>query len=258
MLEIVKELGLETAKVYALLISLYFGVGAVLVRTNARRPRIQDRPCPSHIVRRDILQSTKSLASISFFFALGSVMSRHGIGWRPPTGAWGAAGSLLASMLMFDTLFYWGHRLIHTRLLFKHVHKWHHVSRTPTVWSNNSDSLIDNCVLQSYWIFAHLVLPIHPAVLLVHKVFDQVSGMVGHTGHEYTSGRTEVSPYPMLAVTFHDQHHAYFNCNFATHFSIWDRSMRTLHPDYESTLKKVLGRPRDTAAVRTGDSAHST
>jgi len=249
MLELIKQLALETLKVYAILIGIYFVLGLTLTRLNRFRPRIQERSCPPRNVKRDILQSMRSLLSISFFFAAGTVLHERGIGWNAPSwGVVNTAISLLASLIVFDACFYWGHRLIHTKPFFKRVHKWHHLSRTPTVWSNNSDSFLDNCVLQSYWILAHFILPVHPYVLLAHKIFDQVSGMIGHTGHEYTSGKTEVYPYPMIAVTFHDQHHFYFKYNFSTHFSIWDRLMGTMHPEYESRVKELVG--GDKADVR--------
>ena len=69
---------------------------------------------------------------------------------------------------MFDAWFYWLHRLIDRRRLYRRVHRWHHLTVTPVVWSNNSDRLIDNLFLQSYWLVAHFLVPAAPAVLLVH------------------------------------------------------------------------------------------
>ena len=125
----------------------------------------------------------------------------------------------LASLLLFDTWFYWGHRLIHARALYPRVHRWHHLSPTPTIWSNNSDTLLDNLFLQSYWLVAPLLLPIPAAVLVAHKIFDQVTGMLGHAGYEHFAGPLARWPSPMLATLFHDQHHKHFTCNYATHFS---------------------------------------
>jgi sterol desaturase/sphingolipid hydroxylase (fatty acid hydroxylase superfamily) len=49
----------------------------------------------------------------------------------------------------------------------------------------------------------------------------------------------------LVGVTHHDQHHRYFRCNYATHFSWWDRAMGTLHPDHDSELKRnISGRNR--------------
>ena len=107
---------------------------------------------------------------------------------------------------------------------------------TPTVWSNNSDTFLDNVILQSYWMIAPLLFPAPSIVFLVHKIYDQVSGMIGHSGYEYNAS-TARFPSPLLAVTHHDQHHRYFKYNFATHFVVWDRLMRTLHPQYDRVVE---------------------
>jgi len=238
--DVIKQLAFETLKIYAILIGIYFVLGLVLSRINATRPKIQQKECPSAIVKRDMIQSALSLMSISFFVAAGTVLQARGFGFSAPApGPFGTVLTFIASMLIFDTWFYWGHRLIHTKRLFKAVHKWHHVSNTPTVWSNNSDSFLDNCFLQSYFLVAHFIFPIHSYVVLAHKIFDQITGMIGHSGHEYSSEKSAVYPCPLIAVTFHDQHHSHFKYNFATHFSVWDRLMGTLAPDYESRVREL-------------------
>lgn len=136
-------------------------------------------------------------------------------------------------MLVFDTWFYWFHRLLHTRWFFKHTHRWHHLIRTPVVWSNDSDTLADNCFLQSYWAFAYFMFPISPIVLLVHKIYDLVTGCIGHSGYEY-AGRLSLPPSPLISVTHHDQHHRYSRCNYSTHFTIWDRLMGTLCREHDA------------------------
>jgi sterol desaturase/sphingolipid hydroxylase (fatty acid hydroxylase superfamily) len=48
-------------------------------------------------------------------------------------------------------------------------------------------------------------------------------------------------------VTHHDQHHRYFRCNYATHFTLWDRLMGTLHPEHDAEARHNIAA---TAAVR--------
>ncbi len=156
--------------------------------------------------------------------------------------------SLIASLLLFDTWFYWLHRLIHTRFFYRRVHRWHHLTIAPVVWSNNSDRLIDNLFLQSYWFVAHLLIPIAPATLLAHKIYDQITGVIGHSGHEH-GGRWCWPPSPLVGVTHHDQHHQFFRCNYATHFTWWDRTMGTLHPDHDRELKQNIAGSRHHASA---------
>lgn len=41
-------------------------------------------------------------------------------------GVWMMLGHMLVFALVQDTIFYWSHRLLHTRWLFKHIHSKHH------------------------------------------------------------------------------------------------------------------------------------
>ena len=102
-----------------------------------------------------------------------------------PAPLWVIAAQYVLYFITFDTWFYWLHRLIHTRLFYRKVHQWHHLTVPPVVWSNNSDRLVDNLFLQSYWLFAHFLLPAAPVVLFVHKLYDQITGIIGHSGHEH-------------------------------------------------------------------------
>ncbi len=195
-------------------------------------------------------QSIVSLAAIALFFSLGTWLYGD-FGWGLRTGRLTVSGTLLslvASMLLYDTWFYWLHRLIHHKLLYRRVHRWHHLTTTPVVWSNNSDTFLDNCFLQSYWLIAHFIFPISPVVLLIHKVYDQITGAVGHSGHEY-GGRLFTSPSPLASVTHHDGHHQYFRCNYGTHFTLWDRLMGTLHdaPSSEAADPQATGKRRKPA-----------
>lgn len=226
-------------QIYAGLISIYFVFGYLVEVCNKfiQDKRIQSRDCKPELIRRDIVQSTKSLLSIAFFLAMGLHLRRSGLGITPSElNVWSFIGYLVLSMLLFDTWFYWMHRLIHVKPLYRWAHSWHHRSVTPTVWSNNSDTLLDNLFLQSYWLICFLVLPAPTVVFIVHKLYDQITGMIGHSGYEYAAGKLSLFPSPLIGTTFHDQHHEFFLYNYATHFSIWDRLMNTIHPNYEPKI----------------------
>ena len=229
------------AIIYGGLILIYFVLGLVITFTNRRfvaDRKIQNKATPGKLIARDMVQSVLSLAQISLFLALGLSMRASGVGFQPwRSNLWTWAPCLIVSLILFDTCFYWGHRLLHTRTLYRLAHRWHHAVTTPTVWSNNSDTFLDNLILQSYWAIAPLVFPAPSIVFIIHKIYDQVSGMIGHSGYEYNAG-TARFPSPLLAVTHHDQHHQYFRYNFATHFVVWDRVMHTLHPEYDQSIEQ--------------------
>src|SRR4051794_2997238 len=245
------SLALTVAAVYAILAATYLLSCLVVDRMNRRiaSAKIQSRATPAAQIRRDRRQSLVSLAAIAAMFGTGHwLYAEFGWGLRPLDGIAGMALSFVLSLVVFDAWFYWFHRLIHTRRLYRSVHRWHHMTATPVVWSNNSDRLVDNLFLQSYWLVAHFLVPIAPAVLFAHKIYDQITGVIGHSGYEH-GGRFCWPPSPLVGVTHHDQHHQFFRCNYATHFSWWDRMMGTLHPDHDRALRANLSRSRRTEVL---------
>ncbi len=225
---------------YAGLVTIYLSLGQAVCWLNCNHlqsMRIQSRPCSRKLQQRDFRQSLKSLLSISAMLAAGLACRDLGLGLPAVELTWvSGMGWAIASLLLFDTWFYWFHRLIHHPKLFRKIHRWHHRSRTPTVWANNSDALLDNLFCQSYWFFAPILLPAPTALLVAHKIYDQITGMLGHAGYEYAPGRLSAKPSPMIGTSFHDLHHSTFVYNYATHFSIWDRLMGTIHPDYDQLV----------------------
>lgn len=240
--------------VYALLVATYWATCHLVGRLNRRLPaaKIQARQTPPAQIRRDRRQSLLSLAAIAAMFGTGHwLYAEFGWGLAPARGIAGTLLSLALSLVLFDAWFYWLHRLLHTRLLYGRVHRWHHLTVTPVAWSNNSDRLADNLFLQSYWLVAHFLVPAAPLVLLAHKLYDQVTGVVGHSGYEH-GGLFCWPPSPLVGVTHHDQHHRFFRCNYATHFTLWDRLMGTLHPDHDREVRRNI---TAAAAARRGSAS---
>ncbi len=138
------------AAVYAALLATYVVTCLIVTRLNRRTVKIQPfrQTAPSQI-RRDRKQSMLSLAMIAAMLGCGHwTYTALGWGFGPLPGIGGTVLSLIASLLLFDTWFYWLHRLIHTRFFYRRVHRWHHLTIAPVVWSNNSDRIVDNLFLQ--------------------------------------------------------------------------------------------------------------
>ena len=227
------------ALTYVALITLYFSLGILLEKISSRHPerRIQQRsPSDKHL---DIRQSTLSLLSIAVYVAGGLWLQINGytlfrvwdLSW------WSIVVGLIASVIIYDAWFYWFHRLMHTQLFYR-FHAQHHVSVAPTAWSNNNDTIVGTFFEQSYFLVAPIFLPFSPIVFILHKIWDQVTGMIGHAGYEYFAAPSARAPWPGVCTTYHDQHHSHFRFNFANTFTFWDRICGTLHPQYESRVKE--------------------
>ncbi|MDR3376969.1 MAG: sterol desaturase family protein [Ancalomicrobiaceae bacterium] len=234
------------------LLALYFGCGIVLSCVNARHPerRIQTRS-QADIVAAEIRQSVVALIEIAALLASGLWLQARGWTLVPidvsiahPWSIVAALGLFVLSLVLYDAWFYWGHRLMHWKPLYR-FHALHHRSIVPTPWSNNSDTLVGAFIEQAYFLVVPFILPLPAAFIVLHKIYDQVTGMIGHAGHEYFASPTARAPWLMLCTTFHDQHHGAFHYNFANTFSIWDRAMGTLHPRYDETVERLQGGSAD-------------
>lgn len=224
---------------YVFLLTLYFGFCGLFHWLNSMHPerRIQSRP-HKNLMAEEIRHSVVALMSISLYVALGLFVQAKGWTMAPLELSWWSVPlTFVVSLVLYDTWFYWGHRLMHTKLLYR-FHAQHHRSVVPSPWANNSDSPVGAFVEQFYWVVLPFVLPIPPEVLVAHKVFDQVTGIAGHAGHEYFAAPQNRWPFPLLCTTFHDQHHGLFNYNYANTFSWWDRVMGTLHPKYDALVRR--------------------
>jgi Delta7-sterol 5-desaturase len=226
------------AAAYLALLALYFAVCGFFHRLNKRHPErlIQARPGRNQVAI-EIRTSVAALAAIALYVAGGLFIQAKGWALTPlPPTWWSVPLTFVASLVLYDTWFYWGHRLMHSKRLYR-FHAHHHRSIAPTPWANNSDSQVGAFAEQAYFLVAPLLLPIPAIVLIAHKIYDQITGIVGHAGHKYFASPTARYPWPMLCTTFHDQHHSHFNYNFANTFSWWDRAMGTIHPTYDARVR---------------------
>jgi sterol desaturase/sphingolipid hydroxylase (fatty acid hydroxylase superfamily) len=239
---------LTWAALFGSLLAIYFGLGFLLSRVNrttfGQRHRLQPGAVAGKAppVAEQRRHASASLAGIAFLLAAGITLNRAGVALFPAvelTWTTGVAGALL-SLVVYDTAFYWTHRWLHTPFLFKNVHGYHHRVRTPVPWTTNSESLLDGLVINAYWLAAPLLLPIPLEVLVAHRLWDMAMGVVGHSGHEY-GGVFVLPPSPLVSVTHHDQHHRHSRCNYAVHFTFWDRLMGTLHKDHDRELRGPRG-----------------
>lgn len=243
------------AAFYAASLGLYLATGLLLERLNARNPGARIQPGRDGMRRRaeDIRHSMAALALSALFLAGGWTARASGWTVTPWETTWlTLLLGFLVAFLTYDAWFYFGHRLLHLPAFWP-WHALHHRALAPTPWSNDSSTLADTAVEHSYYLVAWFVLPVPAEAFLALRVFDQVTGMIGHSGHEYFAGRSARWPSPFITTTFHDLHHSRFRCNYGNFLSIWDRLLGTVHPGYDRMIAEMeRGRAPAEAAARAG------
>ena len=109
--------------------------------------------------------------------------------------------------------FYWIHRLLHWRPLYRMAHSLHHRNIDTGPWTGISMHPLEHLLYFSS-ILIHLVVPSNPLLMLFHMQVQALNPLASHSGFSDLQVRDE----SRLALgEFHHQlHHRYFNCNFGT------------------------------------------
>lgn len=122
------------AAVYAANVFLYFATGWVLVKIQNRHPerRIQQNRRGEKRMRQEIRQSLLSLTVTDFCLAMGLFAQWKGWTFVAPLEVswWSVPLTFVISIVAFDAWFYWAHRFMHTKLMYR-FHAEHHRSVAP-------------------------------------------------------------------------------------------------------------------------------
>ncbi|BCE00769.1 sterol desaturase family protein [Marinicellulosiphila megalodicopiae] len=142
---------------------------------------------------------------------------------------------VIALAITHDTYFYWTHRAIHHKKIYKYTHTVHHKSRTPTPFTSYSFSLPEAFIQALFFTIALQFVPMHVEALIVYLNILMVRNAVGHSGFELYPNWWLNSPLKFITpVTHHDIHHDRFKYNFGLHFNWWDKICKTEAPYYEA------------------------
>lgn len=158
-------------------------------------------------------------------------------------------GSIVAFLLLYETYYYWLHRWMHLPSVFRIVHRVHHQSMSPTVFTSFSFHPLE-ALLQFLFIpLTVMVLPIHYGALGVALTMMTISAVINHAGIEIfpkSFSRHAIGKW-LIGSTHHDLHHKEFKTNFGLYFNFWDKMMKTENPKFEKQFemnKDLISRSR--------------
>jgi sterol desaturase/sphingolipid hydroxylase (fatty acid hydroxylase superfamily) len=201
-------------------------------------------------IRRELAYSALTLVIFGIVGAATISAARHGwtrMYWRVSDHGWGwFAGSIVASIFLHDTYFYWTHRCMHHRWLFPLFHRVHHLSNNPSPWAAYAFAPAEAVVEAGIFPLTAMLLPIHPLAFALFMLWQIVFNVAGHTGFEFHPPWLMRSPlrYLLNTPTNHVLHHEKLRGNYGLYFNLRDRWMGTNHADYEARFMEVTSRPR--------------
>ncbi len=186
-----------------------------------------------------------SLVGVAVYFGGHSGVLRRYESIADRGVAWFIA-SIFLLVILQDTYFYWTHRAMHHRRLFRLVHRTHHLSRETSPFTAYALSPIEALVHALFVPLAWMVLPLHDAAVFAFLGFMIVRNVLGHLSIElYPSGFTKSRIWGLhTTTTHHALHHARPRTSFGLYFTFWDRWMKTVDPLYDETFERTVGAKR--------------
>lgn len=231
---------------YLIAASLVAGAVWLLRRTAWASRKIQKREPTSADFRREFLSSIRTVlvyvaVSIPVIWAF-----RNGwlVTYQGPVTPLAFTGYLAAILVAHDAYFYWAHRAMHTKPLYKHFHRFHHRTITPRAWTAYAFALPEAFAMAMFMPLWAAFVPTPGPVLFTFLGVMILRNCMGHAGLElHPRGWAS---HPLLkwisTTTHHDMHHGTsYNHNYGFYFTWWDKLMGTEHPDYVKTFDRVTG-----------------
>jgi sterol desaturase/sphingolipid hydroxylase (fatty acid hydroxylase superfamily) len=204
------------------------------------RPRLagrrlnRDEPSWS-LVRHEIMASLISSPIYALPAAIVLVLWQHGgTAIYTDVGQYGwpyLVFSALVYLTLQDTYYYWLHRAMHGRHMYRWCHSGHHRSRQPTPFASFSFDPAEAALTAWFLPALAMILPIDMSLIPVLLMLMTITAILNHGGWELVPLswlRGRVGGF-VITASHHSLHHTRFRCNYGLYFRVWDRLMGTDH-----------------------------
>lgn len=159
---------------------------------------------------------------------------------------WISLASVPILLLVDDAWFYWVHRLLHHKALYKYIHHEHHRSVDVTPFTTLSFHWAEPLLLTLWIVPVSLLFPIYAPALLIMQLYGFLDNLKSHLGYEiYPAGLNRSGLRFLTSSTYHNLHHTRFSGNYGVHFRFWDWLMKTELDNYHSTYDAIQQRKKN-------------
>ncbi|HZF66007.1 MAG TPA: sterol desaturase family protein [Chitinophagaceae bacterium] len=234
---------------YFLIAGLFFIAFYVLLRPFIFHKKIQQKTPRLDDYAREIGYSVMTIsifALVPLIILHVPTISKHTTYYTKihTRGWWYFFAAFPLMFFIHDAYFYWMHRLMHNKQLFKIFHLVHHKSVNPSPWAAYAFHPLEAIVEAGIFLVFLFTIPIHFLHLFIFFFLMIVYNVYGHLGYElYPKGFNKhwLGKWINTSVN-HNQHHQFFKGNYGLYFTIWDRMMGTLRKDYDAQFERVTSK----------------
>jgi lathosterol oxidase len=229
---------------YLIVVAVFFTAWLLLRRWPGRRTRLQAAPVGHRQIGREMLTSVGSIVIFAnvmpllFLFGFGRYTQFYRDiderGWAY------LAVSVVLMIVIQDTYFYWTHRLMHHRHLFRWFHRTHHRSTNPNPWTTYSIAPLEAVVDSLAGVLILVLIPTTGLALFIFSWINTAYAVYTHLGYELLpagTGNHWLGRWINTSVA-HNDHHARARHNYGWYFLFWDRLMGTVDPKYSQRFRQ--------------------
>jgi len=146
---------------------------------------------------------------------------------------------ILFFIVVNDTTFYWSHRLLHHRAIYKHIHKKHHQFKSTigiaSEYAHPVEDILSNALPS---LLGPLLVGPHIVVFWVWIVLRVIETVDAHSGYNFPFSPFRIFPYIQGGADRHDFHHSHNVGNYGSFFTFWDKICGT-DKDYNLWKSKL-------------------
>ncbi|MBY0426709.1 MAG: sterol desaturase family protein [Cytophagales bacterium] len=231
---------------YFLVAGIPFGLFYILFPEKFAHLKIQAKRATSSDFYREIVHSiqTAVVFGLISIVVLHSPMTSYTLIYRNISeyAWWWIPVSVLLALVFHDTYFYWMHRFMHSKWVYKHVHLVHHKSTNPSPWASYSFHILEGILEGMVIVPLVMIIPMHPLALAIFIFFGFMINVYGHLGFEILPNRFQNSAWFKILNTsvYHNMHHSHVQGNYSLYFRHWDKWMKTENVKYESYYQATM------------------
>ena len=170
--------------------------------------------------------TTFNLVMASLFALLTTEMTIRGytsIVFSNDYGVFNMLKDFIIAVVYQSVVEYYWHRIMHFRLFYKHLHKYHHHYKAPEVYD---DLYIHPLEAFGYYCILYgppyVMKSLHIYAFVAYMIVMGVCGVLDHSG-------VRIKLLGIYSTSDHDKHHSDFDVNYAFPFPLMD----IIHGTYE-------------------------